>query len=231
MHTLEPLWNNTIRELGIVPSEKSTSIFYTIVRMYETENRYYHTLKHVGMMLDKINVLSSIYSITEYNKAIMYYSAFMHDFVYTTNHLSDSSMEELSAMMAVDFLRDMNCDTVILLQTVYDLIVVTKDHTVSEKLTATVTMQEIFIDCDLAIFSKSRLQYKKYSENIRKEYIHVPEEIFLNKRHEILKSFLNKNIFNVEYMKQTYSNVAIENINWELDMIEKKVIEILTTKE
>lgn len=50
----------------------------------------------------------------------------------------------------------------------------------------------ILLDIDLAILGSDPATFSRYDAGIRAEYIHVPEEIYVAKRREVLTSFLKR---------------------------------------
>ena len=69
------------------------------------------------------------------------------------------------------------------------------------------------LDIDLAILGQEQDIFKEYEDNIRKEYIYVPKEIFNPKRSEILQSFLDrKSIYLTDYFKDKYEEIARDNL-------------------
>jgi len=86
----------------------------------------------------------------------------------------------------------------------------------------------LFIDMDLSIFGASKDDYRTYAKNIRKEYIHVPEEAYLKGRGTVLEHFLPKGdetIFKSQIFIDMLEDKAKENINWEIQELKKGLIE------
>ncbi len=50
---------------------------------------------------------------------------------------------------------------------------------------------KIFLDADMAVLGKESNAYDHYASLIRQEYIHVPHDVYCEKRAEILQSFVN----------------------------------------
>jgi len=218
-HKLKETWDKTLDVLGISKSSKSEFVFETIINTHSQESRYYHNTNHLFMMIDKINTLSNIYSIGELNRYIMIYSAFFHDFIHFPNKTKEFSDEEMSALSAVEYLNDMGNDSINIIQQVYDLITCTKEHKVNLESSVHIILQEIFIDSDLAIFAVDRKVYKKYTENIRNEYIHVSEQLYISKRYDFLMLKTTGNIYHTVYMQETYGKLALENIYLEMSQL------------
>ena len=51
---------------------------------------------------------------------------------------------------------------------------------------------QLVVDIDLAILAAPPDRFKEYERQIRDEYQHVPEKIFLTKRRDVLSSFLER---------------------------------------
>jgi predicted metal-dependent HD superfamily phosphohydrolase len=66
----------------------------------------------------------------------------------------------------------------------------------------------------LAILGKDDDKYYEYSKNIRLEYGHVPDQIYYEKRKNILHTFLNKDqIFYTSIFQKKYESQARKNIS------------------
>ena len=79
----------------------------------------------------------------------------------------------------------------------------------------------ILLDLDLSILGKSPVEYKRYSEGIRKEYHIYPDIVYRNGRKKVLKSFLEKDsIFKTAFFRKEYESQAKENLIAELKQLE-----------
>ena len=87
-----------------------------------------------------------------------------------------------------------------------------------------------FLDADMAVLAKDSDAYRVYSSLIRKEYIHVPREMYCQKRSEILQSFLEdsngkvKSIFANDKMRRWFEQKARQNLLEEIAMLKVGVI-------
>ncbi|MFA5993442.1 MAG: N-methyl-D-aspartate receptor NMDAR2C subunit [Parcubacteria group bacterium] len=73
---------------------------------------------------------------------------------------------------------------------------------------------QLTIDIDLAIFGQAQPVFNEYERRIRQEYAFVPEDIFRNKRAEILQWFLDKpSIYMTDYFQRKYEDKARNNLN------------------
>ena len=87
---------------------------------------------------------------------------------------------------------------------------------------------KLFIDMDLSIFGGSREEYKNYAINIRKEYVHYPEEGYRTGRPAVLQKFLpqeGQTIYKSDYFKNLLEENAKSNILWEIDELAKGLIQ------
>lgn len=88
-----------------------------------------------------------------------------------------------------------------------------------------------FLDADMAVLAKESEAYDAYAGLIRKEYIHVPRDVYCQKRAEVLESFLvdpmtgkTKFIFATDAMRTSYELKAKDNLQKEIDALKSGVI-------
>lgn len=72
------------------------------------------------------------------------------------------------------------------------------------------------MDFDLAILGKDKLGYEEYSKNIRREYIHYPEESYRTGRSKVLQQLLAGKLFVTSDFIEGFENAARENIKEEI---------------
>ena len=73
------------------------------------------------------------------------------------------------------------------------------------------------LDLDLSILGSSSNQYKRYRENIKKEYYMYPGFMYRKGRKKVLEHFLNlDSIFKTEFFKKEYEKRARKNLKLEL---------------
>ena len=88
-----------------------------------------------------------------------------------------------------------------------------------------------FLDADMAVLAKESEAYDAYAGLIRKEYIHVPRDVYCQKRAEVLESFLvdpmtgkTKFIFATDAMRSSYESKAKDNLQKEIASLKSGVI-------
>lgn len=187
--------------------EKSVEIFNKIIDAYDDPTRGYHDSKHIISMLKNLdeyilNNPNSIQKPDEFKFAIL-----MHDYV---NGNPNEISESIEA--AETFIKQMssNHDT----NYIKNLILATDYSHQKLNLSADEMLMQ---DLDLLILGSNPTDYKEYSKLIRKQYSHVPDNIFNQARKKVLQNFLNQeNIYHTNYFKSQYEVQARENINNEI---------------
>lgn len=91
----------------------------------------------------------------------------------------------------------------------------TKEHKLSND-----NDTNLLLDIDLSILGKSTAEYRKYCDNIRKEYLMYPDFMYNKGRKKVLKSLLElDSIYKTDFFKQKYENQAKENLRQEISQL------------
>ncbi|MBY8820710.1 HD domain-containing protein [Sphingomonas colocasiae] len=160
-------------------------------------HRHYHTLDHVTHMLAH---LPDAEASREMIAAI-----WLHDIIYDPHAANN---EEASAEQA---LRDLSA-TDIDAPLVAALIMGTKRHEAGSG------AQNLLNDLDLGIFGASRAAYARYSDQIRREYGFVPDDIYRPNRALVLERFDKMRIFHTPGFTKHEAD-AHANLQWEIGML------------
>ncbi|MEK6893380.1 MAG: hypothetical protein AABX07_04200 [Nanoarchaeota archaeon] len=73
--------------------------------------------------------------------------------------------------------------------------------------------EALAVDVDLSIFGKPDEVFNDYDQNIRKEYLWVPEDQYKTGRKQVLRSFLDRSqIYQTEQFRQKYEERARTNL-------------------
>jgi predicted metal-dependent HD superfamily phosphohydrolase len=175
-----------------------------IASCYSSSGRYYHSIDHVGYMLDRI----SEYKGGIRDRDTLLFAVFYHDIVYVP-YRSDN--EEKSAGIAVQRLKLINFPQK-KIQACRTHILTTKTHSGSPGKDT-----ELLCDADLAILGDSREKYLEYADNIRREYSVYPDEEYRKKREHVLRGFLDmKRIYKTDHFYTLREIKARQNIEYEL---------------
>ena len=165
-----------------------------IERRYSERHRHYHTLTHIGDMLD----------LLPYADETVLAAVWFHDSIY-----DGASNEERSAALAREALTELGFDEDSIVRA-EELILATTFHSPSA------TAQE-FLDADLAILGSHPERYREYVAQVRKEYAEVPEPLFRAARNRILQSFLDRpRIYLTDVFYERFERQARENVRREV---------------
>ena len=225
----DKLINNWSLLLGeVVPSAKwedQEPLIATILNWYGDGKRVYHTLEHVEHMLSKIDELTNIYL---WDNTTLKLATWYHDIYYEPANLDDRlSNEFFSAAIArrelssLQFSENAICD-------IENLILLSKDHKINTALPIPKTIQEIFLDADMAILGETPEMYENYSTNVACEYVTSGIDLMLyyTKRKEfLLKMLKNEHIFYTDYMRDHYEAQARTNMTDEIVNLDKLIEE------
>jgi len=185
----------------------SAEIFDKIISGYTDTNRFYHTIAHIGTMIE----LANEYSDEILNKTAFYFAIFYHDLIYDTTR---NDNEVRSAACASSDLQKLHIDNYILRDTT-GLILATKSHDAHHSLDI-----NMFIDIDLAILGFPTEQYEMYMKNIRKEYSLCNDAEYKKGRIDVLQHFSDMQyIYKTEFFQNRFEQRARNNIRFELDSL------------
>ena len=180
--------------------ELISKLWSEIEKAHTTPTRHYHTFKHLEQIYRALPTLTILYE----------FAIFYHDIVYD---VSSKDNEEQSALLCEKRLKYLGVSSEFRNQ-VTQLIRETKTHVASSKTNA------LFLDADLAILGSTWKSYKKYFQNVRKEYTVYSDDIYNVGRKKVLKQFLKKKrIYINDYFYERYEEQARKNIEQELLML------------
>ncbi|GAM21465.1 hypothetical protein SAMD00019534_046400, partial [Acytostelium subglobosum LB1] len=176
-----------------------------------TATRCYHNFNHIDELLS----LFDTYRHRLTQPAVCQLAIWFHDVVYDpTKH----DNEDLSAQLFKQFTKDSLVVAPDVQDQVIDYIDCTKNHT---KHPAQGNDRDYFLDMDLSILGRPTEEYLIYSHNIRREYIHVPEDQYRTGRSTILKRFIDmgESIYKTPEFRAAYARQALTNLQNEVDRL------------
>jgi len=193
------------------PETQVEQIFNYLKRQYRLPTRHYHNLNHISDILQKFKSANSEVE----NPAIIEFAIWFHDVIY--NPLSKKnefkSAERASKYLAKSTLPHEQ------IQLIHGLIEATEKHIPLEDYPDS----QLFLDLDLSILGSPSEQYFQYTQQVRREYFHVPKILYQRGRAKALQSFLERErIFYTDEMREKYELKARENIQKEMRNMEKK---------
>jgi len=193
-------------ELANLTSDQTLidKLWTEIIAHYNKRSRYYHNVEHLNHLYSE--VLSVKDKINDWQ--IIVFSIAYHDIIYNTLKQDN---EEKSADIAYEKLGLLNLSTD-KRQKCKEQIIATKGHHKSAD-----SDTNYFIDADIAILGADYFRYKKYTEQIRKEYKVYPDFVYKPGRQKVLQHFLRMpTIYKTEYFTEKYEERARKNIMYEL---------------
>jgi predicted metal-dependent HD superfamily phosphohydrolase len=178
-----------------------------IERAYTHQKRYYHSLTHLGNLLNELEVVK--HEIQDWNSVL--FALYYHDIVYNT---LKSNNEEKSAELGEKRMLELGINLK-LLEGTKEIILATKSHSTSK-----IHDVNLFTDADLSVLGYDWIEYEIYFKQIRKEYSIYPDILYTPGRKKVLMHFLAMNrIYKTDYFYQKYEMIARDNLKKELEFI------------
>ena len=144
--------------------------------------RRYHTLEHVAEVLDVVDDLADLAD----DATAVRLAAWLHDVVYDPTAPAGSN-EAASAAFAARMLPSLGVPTATVATTVR-LIELTAGHAPA----AADPDGAVLADADLAILGSVPERYRRYRDDVRAEYAHVPDDAWRTGRAAVLRDFLDR---------------------------------------
>lgn len=183
-------------------------IYQQLVKNYKP--RAFHNLSHIAYML---NMLQIYLSQTDSNcktkdLAPLILAIFAHDYIY--NPLATDNKEQSAKALQQQY----ECHNfAVPISAVQTLILATASNK-----EATTELEALISDLNLSILGTFEEDvWKQYNHNIQLEYGEMPHHLYLPKRIETLKNFLNRpRIFQTDFFYTHFENQARYNLNSEI---------------
>lgn len=186
-----------------ISRENPEEFLKVVFENYGNSDRYYHNLEHIVHCLQEMLWLNSNSSENvDYEQLCV--AILAHDVIYGAKQ--EKSDEVLSAELLLEKLGSA-------FRPAYHLVLATqhfkdkKDFSPEEK---------IMRSLDLTILGQDIKLYKKYAQNVRKEYSFVSDEDYKNGRIKVLENFLAKEVIFEANVFSHYENQARQNMKKEL---------------
>lgn len=183
---------------------QAENVLQDMIAKYAEPQRFYHCLSHVEDCLRHFNRAKPFLEFPQSIELALWF----HDVIYDPKK---GNNEAASAAYAKEALAGLGYGQPSI-QQVGDLILITKHPS------SPISQDEKFlVDIDLAILGAPKDVYKRYANDIRSEYDHVPQIMYALGRKKVLKRFLKaESIYCTELFGERYEKAARENLQWEL---------------
>lgn len=191
-------WEASWRALGVSPD---MSLLDTLLRAYSEPHRSYHTLQHLEECFSKLDELRIL---TEHAAEIEL-ALWFHDAIYdVTRHDNEERCADwaYASMLAGGIGHEAA-------QRTRNLILTTRHLGVPGDVDAA-----ILTDLDLAILGAPSDRFDEYEQQIRAEYRHIADDVFIKRRRALLQGFLARTkifstlLFHAKYEQQARDNLA-----------------------
>ena len=204
LELMQQTWVRQLARFEVAPGDAYPP-FDDLVARYQEPHRYYHNLEHIGEVLKVIAKLSDLAN----DPGSLFLAAWYHDAIYDPRAKDN---EARSAELAVAHLTPLGLARE-LLDKITALILATS-HMQS---TSTETDICILLDADLAILGAEEKRYRRYAEDIRREYAWVDAEAYRVGRSAVLEGFLKRErIYRTDRMFAEGEEAARYNLRTEL---------------
>ena len=182
---------------------------------YMDEGRHYHSFVHIGKMFADLYMHFHEY---QDNVALKFAVAY-HDVIYDAGSLDNEFWSAEVAATEMMYRRQYSDE---IIQETKRLIMLTKGH----QTTSDDEVGKVMIDLDLAGLASNRLQYMKNSDLVKLEYSGISQDQWLQGRKAFLESFLARNfIYQTDQARREWEDHARDNMQYELDYVNRKLIE------
>lgn len=197
MNELETAWHDTWSALGLpIPG----GVLPALLARWAEPHRRYHTPQHLRECL----ALFAAHRALAERPGEVAVALWFHDAIYDTARHDN---EAASAAWARRVLRDAGAAGEVL-ERVDALILATRHSRVPAT-----PDERLLVDIDLAILGAEPARFDEYERQIRDEYGFVPEDVFRDKRAEILRGFLARPaLFTTAAMRERFEAPARANL-------------------
>ena len=174
---------------------------------YQNRERHYHTLTHLGNMLEALQPVKE--RIAGWDMVL--FALFYHDIIYNVIRKDN---EEKSAVFAAKRLQSISVPAAAI-QSCTMKIEATKNHAPGPD-----DDTDYFTDADLVVLGQEWPVYADYCKRIRKEYAVYPDIIYYPGRKKVLQHFLKmERIYKTAYFFANFEKQAKQNLQRELEQL------------
>jgi predicted metal-dependent HD superfamily phosphohydrolase len=174
-----------------------------LVARYREPHRAYHNLDHIADCLEKLDLARPILRQDEADAVEL--ALWWHDAVYDAKA---GDNEERSAVLFRDAAASHRIAAP-LAEKVERLILLTKTHAPGPD-----AAEQAMIDIDLSILGAPLARFAAYDEGIRREYAHIPEDVWRERRARVLDGFLARpRLFATALFHERFDTQARQNLS------------------
>jgi len=210
---MEPLKERFFDLCGRIGLDNPEHAYNEMQKYYSRPKRFYHNFNHIRMCLDEFSDARHFVQ----NPDALEFAIFFHDIICEPS-LDDN--EERSARLAYHLCKGCGADKEFA-RNVMNLILMTKHDGNADDINLTLDSR-LIADIDLAILGKPAAEFDKYEQAIRKEYAHLPEDLYARERIRLLRDFLKRGIYQTIFFISRYDLKARENLERAIQRLRSK---------
>ena len=170
-------WEDLWKKLNVRAAPQGT--FDELIEAYSSPDRFYHNLRHIE---DCLAIFDQTKTLVLHPEEVEF-AIWFHDAVHDPKR---SDNEQKSAEWAEAVVKQSGGSTDSAERISYSI------RATRHQQQMTGADAQLMVDVDLSILGREPDVFWQYEENIRKEYAWVPEELFRQRRMEVLNSFLER---------------------------------------
>jgi predicted metal-dependent HD superfamily phosphohydrolase len=190
------------------PLPDSPGLRDELTAAYADPSRGYHDTRHLTEVLDRLDELAE--AGTGFDATPVLLAAWFHDAVYD----GERDAEERSAAWAEDALPTLTPAPVV--AEVARLVRLTETHQPDDADRNGCALS----DADLGILAAPADRYDEYVAAVRREYAHLPDEVFHPGRASVLRALADKpHLFHTPYARDRWEAPARANLERELAVL------------
>ncbi len=206
------LWMNLWSRLN--GQGNGTWVYNELLKAYTAADRSYHGIAHIKDCLLELQEVRHLALEPDSVEFALWYHDVVYDSTKSDNELR-SADEAMKAITKYHFSFSMTQR-----QAIRKLIMATK-HTIPQQ----TDDEKLIVDIDLSILGAGPDRFSNYEKGIRREYDHVPQEIFSARRAEILQSFLDRHrIYYTDFFMVKYEDRARKNLKLSIEQLQAATI-------
>ena len=189
------------------PREDVLAVGHDLLSRYAEPQRAYHDGRHLAEVLAAAALLSSHAA----DLPVVVAAAWWHDAVYDV-HAAPGANESASADLAVAALSGLGVDPARVTE-VERLVRLTAGHDPA----AGDADGAVLCDADLAVLAAGVQRYAEYVADVRREYAHVPDDVFRAGRSAVLRDLLShERLYRTSTAHEAWETTARANLEAEL---------------
>ena len=197
-------WALTAKQLSL--DEDTTQNFYaSLYGAYSEVQRHYHSIQHIVECLEHFHQIKTYLDDTLSVELAIWF----HDVIYNPQaHDNEQQSADYMQRMLENVLGAEQ------IAKIYAWILATKTHAPTAD-----TDLAYLLDIDLAILASDPMRFAEYERQIQQEYAWVEPSLYVKKRQQVLRHFLETQpLYQTPFFQKCYEHQAKQNLTQALDV-------------